>query len=125
MTSLFFLSSHSQGGGSWLIDDAQTSRQYLAGVFRGVSLGVIEIPPDGDHCLGDGLAEEASASDLILDRIIAEISGRCNPCRPVSTHIAVRWPHRLHRDPAPRALNFRIVCPATHERLMENTCLQG
>ena len=47
-----------QGGGGWLVDDAQDLETGdLAGVLGGVALGVVEISGHRDHGLGDLLTE--------------------------------------------------------------------
>ena len=56
--ALVFLEPVSERGGGRLVDDAQHFKaRDLAGVLGRLALRVVEVSGNGDHRLGDGLAE--------------------------------------------------------------------
>ena len=56
---LLFVEPIGEGGGCWLIDNAQHFKaRNFAGVFCRLALGVIEVSWNRNHSLGHGLAKE-------------------------------------------------------------------
>ena len=70
----FFVEAISQRGCCWLVDDPQHfEASNFAGVFCGLTLGVVEVCRNGDNRLCHFFAKIASAVSFILPRMNAEI----------------------------------------------------
>jgi len=109
----------SQAGGRRLVDDTlDIQAGDPAGVLGGVALGVVEVGRDGDHGLGDRLAQVSLGVrlDLLQDHG-GDFRRAVRLAAHVDAHIAVRRSGYLVRHQADGPLHLGVGELATHKAL--------
>ena len=124
---LFLVQTVCQRGCGRFVDDAQYFQTgNAAGIFGGVTLGVIKICGHGDDSLGDSLAQKGFGIRFeFAEDHGAHFGGAVFLAIQHHTYVAVGGGSNFIRHTADGALHFSIVEFASHETFDRKYCVLG